>query len=98
MSKYEDTRIVTFKEDYARQMKDKKGQLLTVNGKPDGPPLMRVFYKKNSQHAIHYKLVKGLEEKGAKMDVKELDLKKVREQRKKTLAEKKRKQVELSYQ
>lgn len=95
MSKYEDTRIVTFKEDYARQAKDKKGNIM--NG-PDGKPLMRVFYKKNSQHAIHYKLVEKLQEQGAKMDVKELDLKKVREQRKKVLIERKRKQVEVSYQ
>lgn len=98
MSKYEDTRIVTFKEDYARQMKDKKGQLLTVTGKPEGAPMMRVFYKKGSTHAIHHKLVKKLEGQGAKMDVKELDLKKVREGRKKVIAERKRKQVELSYQ
>lgn len=98
MSKYEDTRIVTFKEDYARQMKDKKGQLLTVTGKPEGAPMMRVFYKKNSTHAIHYKLVDKLSTQGAKMEVKELDLKKVREGRKKVIAERKRKQVELSYQ
>lgn len=98
MSKYEDTRIVTFKEDFARQMKDKKGQLLTVNGKPEGAPMMRVFYKKNSEHAIHYKLVDKLTLQGAKMDVKELDLKKVREARKKRLGERKKKQVELSYQ
>lgn len=94
MSKYEDTRIVTFKEDYARQMKGKDGQPLVSDGKP----LMRVFYKKNSQHAIHYKLVKKLEDQGAKMEVKELDLKKVREARKKRLGERKKKQVELSYQ
>lgn len=98
MSKYEDTRIVTFKEDFARQMKDKKGQLLTVNGKPEGAALMRVFYKKDSTHAIHYKLVGKLQEQGAKVEVKELDLKKVREQRKKKLGERKKKQVELSYQ
>jgi hypothetical protein len=98
MSKYEDTRIVTFKEDYARQAKDKKGQLITVDGRAESKPLMRVFYKKNSTHAIHYKLVDKLREQGAKMEVKELDLKKVRDQRKRKMGERKKKQVELSYQ
>ena len=94
MSKYEDTRIVTFKEDYSHGMKSKKGDPIIG---PDGKQLRRVFYKKNSTHAIHYKLVDKLREQGAKMDVKELDLKKVREQRKKILGDRKRKQVELSY-
>lgn len=98
MSKYEDTRIVTFKEDYARQMKTKDGMPMTVDGQPGSKPMMRVFYKKNSTHAIHYKLVKKLEEQGAKIDVKELDLKKVRDERKKRLGERRKKQVELSYQ
>lgn len=94
MSKYEDTRIVTFKEDFARTTRNKKGeQILDESGKP----LKRVFYKKNSQHAIHYKLVKKLEVQGAKMDVKELDLKKIYKERKEQLALKKKKKIEVSY-
>lgn len=94
MSKYEDTRIVTFKEDFARTTRNKKGEhILDENGKP----LKRVFYKKNSQHAIHYKLVKKLEAQGAKMDVKELDLKKVYTERKSKLVADKKRQAEAAY-
>ena len=94
MSKYEDTRIVTFKEDYTRPKKDKEGK--PVMG-PDGKQMQRVFYKKNSIHAIHKLLVEKLREQGAKMDVKELEIKKVHAERKKRLADRKKKQVELSY-
>lgn len=94
MSKYEDTRIVTFKEDFARTIRNKKGeQILDENGKP----AKRVFYKKNSQHAIHRKLVVKLEKQGAKMDVKELDLKKVYAERKKKLVADKERQAKASY-
>jgi hypothetical protein len=55
MSKFEDTRIVTFKEDYSA-------------GEPP-----QLFYKKGSTHAIHWKVVKKLEDKGAKMKVEEFD-------------------------
>ena len=94
MSKYEDTRIVTFKEDYSHTMKNKSGE--PVVG-PDGKVMRRVFYKKNSQHAIHYKLVAKLEKNGAKMEVKELDLKKVYEAKRKELAAKRKKQIEVAY-
>jgi hypothetical protein len=82
MSKYEDARIVTFKEDYSRP---------TKNGGT------RVYYKKNSTHAIHKNLVKLLEDKGAKMKVEELDMKKVYAERKKKLASNKKREVELAY-
>lgn len=66
MSKYEDTRIVTFKEDYGVDKTDK-------DGKPTGQ--RDIYYKKNSKHAIHYKVVAKLEKRGAKMDVEEFDRK-----------------------
>lgn len=66
MSKYEDTRIVTFKEDYGVDKTDKEG-------KPTG--LKDIYYKKGSKHAIHFKVVEKLEKKGAKMDVEEFDRK-----------------------
>lgn len=66
MSKYEDTRIVTFKEDYAVDKVDK-------DGKPTGQKI--VYYKKNSQHAIHFKVVEKLEKNGAKMNVELFDRK-----------------------
>lgn len=94
MSKYEDTRIVTFKEDFARTIRNKAGQQI-LDG--DGKPVKRVFYKKNSQHAIHRKLVDKLEKQGAKMDVKELDLKKVYAERKKKLQADKKRQAEAAY-
>lgn len=94
MSKYEDTRIVTFKEDYSHTKKGKDGKPMIG---PDGKVMMRVFYKKDSTHAIHRKLVDKLRGQGAKMDVKELDIKKVYTERKKVIAERRRKQVELSY-
>lgn len=57
-NKEKETRIVTFKEDYASKA-----------GKAAG----KVIYRKGSVHAIHFKLVKQLETKGAKMDVKKYD-------------------------
>lgn len=82
MSKYEDTRIVTFKEDYSRPTKS--------GG-------IRVYYKKNSTHAIHKALVELLEQRGAKMKVEELDMKKVYAERKKKMSENKKREVELAY-
>lgn len=71
MSKYEDTRIVTFKEDYAVPKVDKDERPIIIDGKP----AMIVYYKKDSKHAIHYKVVEKLLEKGAKMKVEEFDRK-----------------------
>lgn len=82
MSKYEDTRIVTFKEDFAKKLDD---------------GTMRVFYKKGTTHAIHFKLVDNFEGRGAKMDVKKLDLEKVRAERKKQITAAKKRQIEASY-
>jgi hypothetical protein len=82
MSKYEDTRIVTFKEDFSKKLE---------NGE------VRVFYKKGTTHAIHHKLVTNFESRGAKMDVKKLDLEKVRAERKKALVAAQKRQVEAAY-
>lgn len=82
MSKYEDARIVTFKEDYS---------IPTKSGAP------RVLYKKDSTHAIHKTIVAKLEGK-AKMKVETLDFKKVEEKRKAQITKNNKKAVELSYQ
>ena len=66
MSKFEDTRIVTFKEDYAVPRVDK-------NGDPTDQKI--VYYKKGSRHAIHFKVVDKLKSKGAKMDIELFDRK-----------------------
>jgi hypothetical protein len=58
-NKEKNTRLVTFKEAY----NSKAG---TAAGKPP-------IYKKGSTHAIHKDLVKKLQEKGAKIEVKPLD-------------------------
>lgn len=71
MSKYEDTRIVTFKEDYGVQKTDKNGDPVIINGKP----AMDIYYKKDSKHAIHFKVVEKLKKNGAKMDVEHFDRK-----------------------
>jgi hypothetical protein len=71
MSKYEDTRIVTFKEDYGVPKVDKDGKPVLIDGKPT----LRIYYKKDSQHAIHYKVVGKLEERGAKLKVERFDRK-----------------------
>jgi hypothetical protein len=82
MSKYEDTRIVTFTEDYSKP---------TRNGG------VRVYYKKNTTHAIHKKMVELFKAGGAKMKVEELDMKKVYAERKKALAQAKKRQIEAAY-
>jgi hypothetical protein len=71
MSKYEDTRIVTFKEDYGVQKTDKNGVPIVIDGKP----LMDIYYKKGSKHAIHFKVVEKLKTNGAKMEVEKFDRK-----------------------
>jgi hypothetical protein len=70
MTKYKDTRIVTFKEDHT--IKSKK---LDAAGKP----VLRVLYAKNSTHAIHRSVVDQLKEKGAKMQIDGLDVQKAEE-------------------
>jgi|SRR6185369_12026083 len=86
MSKYEDTRIVTFKEDYGVAKTDKDGNVVVVDGKP----LMTIYYKKSTgpkdKHAIHYKVVDKLKKNGAKMEVEHFDRKAyVKEQKEKFL-------------
>lgn len=63
-NKEKETRIVTFKEDYSSKAQKAAAGL---TDKPD------VIYKKGSVHAIHQNLVKKLEAKGAKMDIKKFD-------------------------
>lgn len=82
MSKYEDTRIVTFKEDFSR---------------PKQSGGVKVYYKKNTTHAFHKKIVKMLADQGAKMEVKELDLKKVYAERKKKLLADRERQAKAAY-
>jgi len=75
MSKYDDVRIVTFKEDYGVQKTDKNGDPLVQDGKP----VMQIYYKKSTgprdKHAIHKNVVKKLEKNGAKMVVEQFDRK-----------------------
>ncbi len=71
MSKYEDTRIVTFKEDYGVNKLDKNENPILVDGKPS----KIIYYKKDSVHAIHFKVVEKLEKNGAKMKVEHFDRK-----------------------
>lgn len=71
MSKYEDTRIVTFKEDYGVNKLDKNDQPILVDGKP----VKIIYYKKDSVHAIHFNVVAKLEKNGAKMKVEHFDRK-----------------------
>lgn len=56
-NKLKNTRIVTFKEDY-----------FSKAGAGKEP-----IYKKGSTHAIHHALVDKLKEKGAKMEIKEVN-------------------------
>lgn len=63
-TKEKETRIVTFKEDYSSNAQK------TVAGLAEKP---EVIYRKGSTHAIHQSLVKKLEAKGVKMDVKKFD-------------------------
>lgn len=63
-NKEKETRIVTFKEDYSTKAQK------AMAGLTDKP---EVLFKKGSVHAMHQSLVKSLEAKGAKMDVKKFD-------------------------
>lgn len=64
MSKFEDVRIVTFKEDYAVPRLDK-------DGNPTDQKI--VYYKKDSVHAMHYSVAEKLQKKGVKMTVEKFD-------------------------
>jgi hypothetical protein len=66
-NKEKETRIVTFKEDYSSTAAKSEA---TKAGKDVKP---QVIYRNGSVHAIHYSLVKKLEAKGVKMDVKKFD-------------------------
>lgn len=66
MSKLEDTRIVTFKEDYTGRKAGDKSETAPI-----------VYMEKGSTHAIHKSLVAKLAKRGAKMEISEVDVKKV---------------------
>lgn len=66
-TKEKETRIVTFKEDYSSAPQVAIAAKAGKDAKPE------VIYRKGSVHAIHQSLVKKLEAKGVKMDVKKFD-------------------------
>lgn len=57
-NKIKNTKIVTFREDYVSKPGKEAGE---------------VIYKKGTSHAIHKSIVKELQKKGAKMEIKEPD-------------------------
>jgi hypothetical protein len=67
--KYENTRIVTFQEDYSVKAK---------NPGEDGKG-RKILFKKGSRRAIHKGVVAILEKNGAKIKVETLDSKKIEE-------------------
>lgn len=79
--KYENTRIVFFKEDYCIKTRD--------GGK-------KVHYHKGTRHAIHKGVVSLLKERGAKMDVSELDVKAVEDRLKEKLEKRRERQIKMS--
>lgn len=85
MRKYDNTRIVVFKEDYnpAKQTAQKAIAAGQKVKNPDG----RVLYKKGERAAIHHEVLDKIKDKGAKFEVVDFDFKgaeaKAREERKK---------------
>lgn len=80
--KYENTRIVTFQEDYF------------VKTRSGGTKLL---HKKGSRHAMHKGIVKILQENKAKIKVEDFDPKPLEAKLKKRLQDQRKKQVEVSY-
>jgi len=66
-NKEKETRIVTFKEDYSSEAAKNVAKAAGKDVKPEA------IFKNGSVHALHYSLVKKLEAKGVKMDVKKFD-------------------------
>lgn len=56
-NKEKNARFVTFKEDYSSKPGKEKGE---------------VIFRKGTTHALHKNVVKQLQDKGAKMDIKEV--------------------------
>lgn len=84
MTKYDNTREVVFKEDYAPTTERQKQK--GIKGK--------VIYKKGSKHYIHKNVVEKITARGAKIEGKEIDpswVKKVEEKAKETLRKNKAK-------
>lgn len=84
--KYENTRIVTFQEDYyvKTRQKDK-----------DGNNAVKLLHKKGSRHAMHKGIVKILEANKAKIKVEEFDPKPLESKLKKRLIEQRKRQADL---
>lgn len=80
--KYENTRIVTFQEDYF--VKTRSGG-------------QKLLHKKGSRHAMHKGIVKILQENKAKIKVEDFDPKPLEAKLKKRLQDQRKKQVEVSY-
>ena len=76
--KYENTRIVTFKEDYYIKSKDGGREILHAKG---------------SRHAMHKGIVKVLQDNGAKISVEQLDFKKVEAQKKDAFSKRREVQI-----
>jgi hypothetical protein len=79
--KYENTRIVIFKEDYYVKTRTPEGK--------------KLLHAKGSRHAMHKGIVAILRKNNAKIEVIELDYKKAEEKVKKRKDEPKRKSFEV---
>lgn len=74
--KIDNTRIVTFQEDYfskAGLNEIALNEAKNKENKTNRPHMIEPIYKKGSVHAIHQVTVAQLKEKGAKMEVKKFD-------------------------
>ncbi len=78
--KYENTRIVVFKEDYFVKTKDGK----------------KLLHAKGSRHAMHKGIVAILTKNGAKFEVQQLDFKKIEEKMKEKNRQLKKKAFEIA--
>lgn len=77
--KYENTRIVTFKEDYYVRAKGEE---------KDGKTPRKLLHKKGSRHAMHKGIVDILKRNKAQIDVETLDAKKIEEKMKESVRKK----------
>lgn len=87
--KYEDTRIVTFKEDYLVQTRGGGSKVLYAAKDSKGRP---------NKYAIHKGTVAILEKNKAKMTFEKLDPKILEEKLKDKVKQQRKRQVEMSYE
>lgn len=85
--KYENTRVVVFKEDY---------YVIAKGVDAAGKPNRKLLHKKGSRHAMHKGIVAILEKNGAKIEVGQVDHKKLEEKAKKKMQDAKRKAVQVT--